>query len=248
MPHSWCRPASDRSQIRTPRKIETPVAVVVVALAVLIVVSFVHVASAASTPSTGPTALVGPTGPTGPSVEIVKPCTVAPAIYNRHVRKLNTLRGRHYGERHYRKRVNRRVDCDKYRTLKSYVKKARADCWRASKPTGASFYGYADSGGLTGACGHYLPNRSNDYSFAVLRSGNVTSDCGQVLWFTVGGEWYRGHQADTGDGGGSVGGYPRSLDFWNPPSGGGLAMEARALGLTTAGLAVVRYSRMNCGA
>lgn len=238
VPRVWCRTTRKRGLIRT--RVFTIAAIVV---ALLFVFNILANAEATQGPA-------GPTQVTG--LPHYQPCTVKASVYNKYVRKLNAVKGKKV-----RRTVKRRMACRKLRAVKTRLKAARVDCWEASKLTGASFYGYADSGGLTGACGDYLPNRSSDYSFAVLRSGNVRSDCGQVFWFTVGGKWHRGHQADTGDGGGSVyqdgRAYPRSLDFWNPTHGGGLARErvarlGRALGLTTAGLAVVRYGKHNCGA
>lgn len=188
--------------------------------------------------------------PTGPTGSVKTECQkVKASKWNHLVRIERQLDG------HSAHRTRSKPICtDQYKVFKRHVKKVRADCLRkVRRPdlfrsknagiTGASYYSYGDSGGIVGACGLHLLTPAATNSFAVLQTGNVPSRCGQRFYFHRNGVTRSGIQADTGYGGGSAGGYPRTFDFWNPPSGGGLA---RALGLTSDGLGAVSYSRRNC--
>lgn len=181
----------------------------------------------------------GAADPPGGSVPAAKPCkTVTPKVWNRYVGKLDRLTGR----RHHR--ATRKVCKSKFRQLKRDIRQAKKDCLRRFvRTTGASYYGYNDSGGIVGACGLHLMTRRAQYSFAILGTGNVQSRCGQRFYFHRNGVTRSGIQADTGGGGGSAGGYPRTFDFWAHPSGHSLAHD---LGLIGAGLGVVQYSTRNC--
>lgn len=179
---------------------------------------------------------------TQPDAAPVRPLTcshVRASKWNHLIRVERTLDG------HSAHRLRNKPICVKdYKAFKRHVKQVRADCiHRHVKWSGASYYSYGDSGGIVGACGTHLLDASARYSFAILGTGNVRSRCGQHFFFKRNGVVRRGVQADTGGGGGSAGGYPRTFDFWNPPSGGGLA---RDLGLISAGLAAVQYSPVNC--
>lgn len=166
--------------------------------------------------------------------------TVTARVYNKRVRLLRAITDSKRGT------LTRKKQCkSRYKKLGIVVRKARANCKKKIRTTGASYYGYGDSGGIVGACGGHLLNPAYRNSFAILGTGNVASRCGQRFFFHRGGVTMSGIQADTGGGGGSAGGYPRTFDFWNPPNGGGLA---RGLGLTSAGLAAVQYSERNCWA
>lgn len=182
----------------------------------------------------------GPTSFTGPApFRPVEKCRrVSAHTYNKRLKKLDALTG-------YRHRKKSRPVCiADYRALGRTVRKARRDCFKKYVHyTGSSFYGYGDSGGIVGSCGIHLLTARARNSFAILQSGDVASRCGQRFFFNRNGVTRSGIQADTGGGGGGVGGHARTFDFWNPPSGDGLA---RALGLTSSGLAVVAYSTRNC--
>jgi len=192
----------------------------------------------------------------------VKRCkTVTPHTYNKRVRLLREISG---DNRRGTLTKRKRCKYGAYADLGRAVRKARADCLKKvnhpedhnrnkAGTTGASFYSYGDSGGLTGACGTFLPNFSADYSFAILGTGDVRSVCGQRFYFHRHGVTRSGFQADTGGGGGYAGGYPRTFDFWNPNQEcvngrchrPGLARDLR---LTSADLGSVQYSKHNCWA
>lgn len=192
------------------------------------------------------------------AVPVASKChTVTARTYNKRVRVLREITGDNTRGTLVKRKVCKHK---RYAALLRTIKRERADCLRKTRrtnghdnagTTGASFYSYGDSGGLTGACGTFLPNPAADYSFAILSSGNVTSRCGQSFYFHRHGVTRWGFQADTGGGGGEADGLARTFDFWNAasnPTGKHRPGLAHDLKLTRDGLGRVQYSRNNCWA
>lgn len=211
-----------------------------VLIVVLIMALAVFISLVVPMPSGGAQTLLGAEQPP----QHPKCKTVTAKVYNRRVRLLRTITDSKRGT------LTRKKQCkSRYKKLGIAVRKARANCKKKIRTTGASYYGYGDSGGLRGACGTLLTTLRADYSFAILGTGNVRSRCGQTFYFHRNGVTRLGFQADTGGGGGNAGGYPRTFDFWNPPQGDGHRPGlARDLGLVSAGLGAVAYSQRNCWA
>lgn len=175
------------------------------------------------------------TGPTAQTSKPKKPTChhVTAATYNKRVRLLRSLTG---DNKRGTLTKHRKCKYGAYAALGRVVRKARADCLKHVQTSGASYYDYGDSGGIIGACGRNITTIG--YSFAILGTGNVASHCWQAFYFERNGNVIRAIQGDTGGGGGSAGGYPRTFDFYGS--------AATALGLRSAGLGAVNFSTNNC--
>jgi hypothetical protein len=182
-------------------------------------------------PSAGGATEKAPTPATGKPKPKCK--TVTAKVYNKRIRLLRSVTDTKRGSLTHKKQCKSR-----YKKLGVIVRKARADCKKNIKTSGASYYDYGDSGGIIGSCGRNITTIG--YSFAILGTGDVASHCWQAFYFERNGNVIRAIQGDTGGGGGSAGGYPRTFDFY-----GG---AATALGLRSAGLGAVNYSPHNCWA
>jgi hypothetical protein len=210
----------------TIRRVETVIALAaVIALVIFAGAVFNH---SLAFGEAGPTHQIGQ-----PQVQVVKPCTVPAGIYNANVRKLNALKGKKV-----RRGVHKRIACSKYRALKKRLLKARADCLRQAQRTEASVYWPgADSGGMTGSCGHHLSQFK--YAYAELGMGTYLGGlrCGQTLYMHgPNGRTVAVPKVDIGYGSGSRG---RGIDLWN--------RTGPAIGIGN-GIGQVTVSTRNCWA